>query len=323
MHINELHDLTEEIIARGQCTLKHEDALKLLNHETEDLMSAASRIRRQVKGQTGFACAIINAKSGRCAQDCAFCAQSAHHDTGVEVYALLDEETILKRAHLMQRAGASRFSMVTSGTELNDSEIESVCQTTARILRETGLSVCGSLGMLTEEKAERLAQSGMRRYHHNLETPRSHFNQICTTHAYDDDIATIRIAHAAGMDCCCGCIFGLGESWEQRIELAIELRELPVDCLPLNFLNPVKGTPMQDKALLSPMEALRCVALLRILCPDKDITICGGREVTLKDFQAGLITAGANALMIGNYLTTSGRDAAMDIELLGEAGIEL
>lgn len=323
MQIELLNQITEEIIAQPQREMLEGEALKLLEFETEELMAAANRIRRQVKGNLGFSCAIINAKSGKCPQNCTFCAQSAHHDTGVEVYPLLDEELIIKRAHQIKAAGASRFSMVTSGTTLNSEEIERVCRATKRIISETDLSVCGSLGMLNKDKAERLAKSGMSRYHHNLETPRSHFDQICTTHTYDEDIETIKIAREAGMNCCCGCIFGLGESWEQRIELALELRDLDVDCLPLNFLNPVKGTPLGESELLSPMEALRCVALFRIINPQKDITICGGREVTLKDFQASLFMAGANALMIGNYLTTTGRDAAMDIEMLKEAGIKI
>jgi biotin synthase len=169
--------------------------------------------------------------------------------------------------------------------------------------------------------AERLKESGVTTYHHNLETARSFFDQVCTTHQYDEDINTVHIAKSVGMKTCCGGILGLGETWEQRAELAFTLKELEVDSIPVNFLNPIPGTKMENRQLLSPMEALRSIALFRLVNPEKDIVICGGREVTLGDFQSWVFMAGANGLMVGNYLTTAGRDIKMDMDMIKEVGL--
>ena len=176
--------------------------------------------------------------------------------------------------------------------------------------------LCVSIGMLDEKMAKKLVSSGISNFHHNLETARSYFNQICTTHDYDEDIETIQIAAASGLNVCSGGIMGLGETWEQRVELAFTLKELNVRSIPLNFLNPVKGTKFENRPLMSPLDALKCIALYRFIHPDKDITICGGREPVLKDFQSWVFMAGANGLMIGNYLTTKGRHTGMDLEMM-------
>jgi biotin synthase len=169
--------------------------------------------------------------------------------------------------------------------------------------------------------AQSLCQSGVSNYHHNLETARSHFNQICTTHSYDDDIQTLILAQKAGMRVCSGGIMGLGESWSQRIEMATALKELDVDSIPINFLNPIAGTPFEQRPLISPMTALKCIALFRIVNPEKDIVVCGGREVTLKDFQSWVFLAGASGLMVGNYLTTCGRNIEIDMEMIAQQGL--
>ncbi|HYA04033.1 MAG TPA: biotin synthase BioB, partial [Syntrophobacteria bacterium] len=210
---------------------------------------------------------------------------------------------------------------VTSGYALTEDEMETVTRVAATLQSTTDLKVCASLGMLTEAAAKRLKASGVSRYHHNLETARSHFDQICTTHDYDEDVETVRVAKAAGLEVCSGCIMGLGETWEQRVEIAMTLRDLDVDSIPINFLNPILGTRMEKRPLLSPTEALRCIALFRFMHPQRDITVCGGREVTLKDFQSWVFLAGANGLMIGDYLTTKGRSAAMDIEMIRALGL--
>jgi biotin synthase len=171
--------------------------------------------------------------------------------------------------------------------------------------------------------ARQLKESGITTYHHNLETARSHFDKICTTHDYDEDVATVQIAQSAGLKVCSGGILGLGESWEQRVELAFTLKELDVDSIPINFLNAIPGTPMETRPLLSPMEALKCIALFRMINPEKDITICGGRERTLRDYQSWIFLAGANGFMIGDYLTTKGRNTAMDIEMIKDMGLRL
>jgi len=286
-----------------------------------DLMTCADKIRRRFKKDKVFTCVIVNAKSGRCGEDCAFCAQSAHHKTGVEVYPLLDEETLFRKALLAQKAGATNYSMVTSGHRISGEEMERILRVTEKILKETNLTVCSSLGALTGDMANQLRQGGITNYHHNLETARSYFHNICTTHDYDEDIQTIAEAKSSGLRVCSGGILGLGESWEQRIELAFTLKELKVDSIPINFLNPIPGTKLENQPLMKPLDALKSVAIFRMIHPERDITICGGREITLKDMQSWVFTAGANGLMTGNYLTTKGRNIETDMEMIESLGL--
>lgn len=307
-------------------SLTPEEALEMVSDPGEHLpvvLLCSDLIRRRHKQNRVFLCSITNAKSGKCSQDCAFCAQSSFHDTRIETYPLMPETDLIDRAVSMEKTGATHYSIVTSGHSLNDSEIDRICRAVEAIRKRTGLTVCGSLGMLSEQSAKRLMASGMSRYHHNLETARSHFNAICTTHSYDEDIDTIRTAHGQGFQVCSGGIFGLGETWAQRVELAFTVKDLPVDTIPVNFLNPVPGTRLSHLPLVQPLDALMCIALMRLVNPSKSITICGGREVTLKDFQSWIFNAGANGLMIGNYLTTSGRDMAMDLTMVNDAGLSV
>ncbi len=297
--------------------LSKEDVFELIENNSEgDILYLAEKIVQKVKGNNIFLCSILNAKSGVCEEDCAFCAQSGHHETGVEVYPLLSEKTIIDKALSMHEKGATHFSIVTSGYGLTDSDIDRVCAAVVKIKSKTDLIICGSLGMLGEKNATKLIQSGMVRYHHNLETAASHFDKICTTHSYEEDIQTVLTAKKAGFKVCSGGIFGLGETIEQRVEFAFTLKELNVDTIPVNFLSPVKGTKLENQKPLDPLEALFCIALMRIINPEKSVTICGGRESTLKDFQSWVFKAGADGLMIGNYLTTQGRNIDDDLEMI-------
>ena len=289
---------------------------KVPDNEIQELIDGANSLRKHFKKDTVFTCGILNAKSGYCSQDCAFCAQSVHFDTGVKTYPLVEENTIIEKALYLEDAGATRFSIVTSGFKLNDQEIDIVCQAVNRIIEKTNLIICSSLGTLNETIANKLKQSGITNYHHNLETARSFFHKICTTHDYDDDIETVKVAKKFGLKVCSGGIFGLGENWEQRVELGFTLKELNVDSIPINFLNPISGTALENQAVMSSMEALKCIAIFRMINPDKDIVICGGRETALKEDQDKLFSAGANGLMIGNYLTTMGRNIETDIEMI-------
>ncbi len=314
-----------EMVIRGEGAISETQALKLANahpDDTLDLIACADKIRKHFMPRTAFKCAIINAKSGMCPEDCAFCAQSSHHNTGAQVYDLLSEEALVAKGLEMAASGATNYSVVTSGTNLTGGEVKTVCKAAARLRSETDLTLCASVGLLTAGAARQLRAAGITRYHHNLETARSHFETICSTHDYDDDIETVRVAKAAGMVVCSGGIFGMGESWAQRVELAFTLRELDVDSVPINFLNPIQGTRLADHPLLPPMEALKVIALYRFIFPDKDITICGGREATLKDFQSWVFAAGANGLMVGNYLTTQGRNLEADLEMIAGMGMD-
>lgn len=315
--------LAQKIINES-AEIDREQALELVADGPEatlDFIACAGKIRQRYKKNGVFKCAIINAKSGMCPEDCAFCAQSAHHHTQVSVYELLSAEKLEAEGLKAADAGATHYSVVTSGTSLTDRDLETVCRVAERLKRRTDLTLCASVGMLDPAAARKLKAAGISRYHHNLETARSHFDTICSTHDYDDDIQTVKEAKAAGLMVCSGGIFGMGESWEQRVELAFTLRELDVDSVPINFLNPIKGTRLQDRPLLRPMEALKVIALYRFVHPRRDITICGGREATLQDFQSWLFAAGANGLMIGNYLTTQGRSIEMDLEMIRESGL--
>ncbi len=318
------HELIRHLISDPSYLVSESEALALsgVGNDALFLLFEAAQIRRQERqGDTVFLCSIVNAKSGKCSQDCAFCSQSASHDTGVDIYPLMDEATLFDRGLTMARAGATRFGIVTSGHSLNDAEIDRVCRVVERLRKETDLTICGSLGMLDPKRGQRLLSSGMGRYHHNLETARSHFDAICTTHTYDEDIETVQIAAELGFGVCSGGILGMGEDWAQRVELALTLKDLPGDTIPLNFLTPVAGTRMADRPLLSPLDALKCVALFRIIAPEKRITLCGGREITLKNFQPRLFAAGADGLMVGNYLTTQGRSLDDDLKMVAEAGL--
>lgn len=301
-----------------------EDALRLISlSEThcEDLVFCAGKIRTHFGGNRVSTCAIVNAKSGCCPEDCAFCAQASRHTARIETYPLMEEQALVAQAIRMCAGGVRRFSMVTSGLALKEDEIDRVCRAVEAIRRATGMLVCASLGLLTESTATRLRESGVARYHHNLETARSHFRKVCTTHDYEEDLETVRIAQRTGMEVCCGGIFGLGETWEQRVELGLTLRELEVDSIPLNFLDPIPGTIMGDRPLLSPREALRCIALFRFMHPRSEIRVCGGRAATLRELQSWVFAAGADGLMVGNYLTTGGRVPVKDMEMIEQLGL--
>ncbi len=301
-------------------TLELNEALQLSMVTGSDrylLFAEAARIRDHFVGSSVFLCSIINAKSGRCAENCAFCAQSVHHDTGAPVYPLVDEDEMVRCAALAEQNGAGCYGIVTSGTSINKAdELDRVCSAVKRIKDETGISPSCSLGIMDKETALRLKNAGMETYHHNLETARSFFPEICTTHDYEDDVDTIRAAKAVGLRVCCGGIFGLGENFSQRIEMALTLRELNVDSVPLNFLNPVIGTRLENADNLTPLECLTIIAVYRFLLPDKRLSVCGGREKNLRELQSWMFLAGANGTMTGNYLTTPGRPPELDRQML-------
>jgi biotin synthase len=286
--------------------------------ELAQLLELAGKTRRATFDRKPFTCAILNAKSGLCAEDCSFCAQSSHHRTGITGHDLMDEKRILEAARGMAGAGIDRFSLVTSGTAVSNRELDRICRVAEKIIRTTNLKLCASLGMLTPETALSLRHAGISRYHHNLETARTHFPAICTTHTYDDSLSTLNAARSGGLQICCGGIFGLGESWMQRIEFGRTLNSLGPDCIPMNFLQPVPGTPLESAPRLTPRQALAGIALIRLLNPKTSITIAGGRRETLGDFQSWIFQAGADGMMIGDYLTTTGRDMTTDLNMLRE-----
>jgi biotin synthase len=291
------------------------------DNNIQDFLRKANALRKQHKQNEIFTCGILNAKSGFCSQDCAFCAQSIHHQTNSKTYPMFDKQKIVEHSLKFEDYSTTHFSIVTSGFMLDSHEMDTICNAIIEIKQRTNLSICTSLGTITPQMALQLKQSGVTNYHHNLETAQSFFHKICTTHDYHDDIETIHLAKSAGLRVCCGGIMGLGESWEHRIELAFMLRELNVDSIPINFLNPIPGTKLENQSLLTSSTALKCIALFRLIHPEKDIAVCGGREITLKKDQSRLFFAGANGLMIGNYLTTPGQQIETDLKMIHDLGL--
>lgn len=320
-----IQNQSEKVLAGG--AIAPDEALRLSSATGPDLhllFAEASRIREHFKGSGASLCSIINAKSGRCPENCAFCAQSSAHATNVQVYPLVDEEEIVRCAHSAEQNGARCYGIITSGTGIQPgAELEKICRAVRRIKDETGIDPSCSLGILDVETALLLKQAGMVTYHHNLETSRSFFPSICTTHDYEDDVETIRAVKHAGLKVCCGGVFGLGENFHHRIEMAETLRELDVDTVPINFLNPVEGTRLADANFLTPMECLKIIAVYRFMLPEKNLTVCGGREKNLRELQSWIFLAGASGMMTGNYLTTPGREPEQDRQLLRDLELSI
>ncbi|MET0920455.1 MAG: biotin synthase BioB [Acidimicrobiia bacterium] len=288
--------------------------------ELPDLVSLAHRVRLAYCGPEVELESLINAKSGACPEDCAFCSQSVKFETEVDVYPFLDLDEILAAARATRDAGATQFCIVVAVRGPSERLLTKVIDAVDAVHRETGLEVACSLGLLEPGQAERLSASGVKRYNHNLEACREVFPQICTTHSYDDRVATAQLAIDSGMELCCGGILGMGETLDQRIDFAFELAELDPVEVPMNFLLP-SGTPLGDERLISPREALQAIALFRLVLPAAWIRLAGGREYVLGELQAMGLLAGANALIVGNYLTTGGRAAEEDLALLDALGM--
>ncbi len=289
--------------------------------ELPALIALAHRVRLAYCGDEVELESLINAKSGGCPEDCAFCSQSAHFKTGIDVYPMLDLDDVLNAARATRDAGATQFCIVVAVRGPDERLLGHVIDATGAVKDETGLEVAVSLGILKPGQAERLAAAGVRRYNHNLETSRERFPSICTTHTWDERVETCRMVIDAGMELCCGGILGMGETLEQRLDFAFELAAFEPCEVPINLLDPRPGTPLGDSQLLTGREALQAIALFRLILPSVWIRLAGGRERVLGELQALGLYAGANALIIGNYLTTIGRAPADDVALLETLGM--
>jgi len=297
------------------------DVASLPLDQLPDLVALAHKVRLAFCGPEVELESLINAKSGACPEDCAFCSQSARFATDVDVYAFLDIDEVLDAARATKAAGATQFCIVVAVRGPEERLLRKVIDAVDAVHAETGLEVACSLGLLTLEQAERLAAAGVKRYNHNLEACRELFPTICTTHSYDDRLDTAHLAMDAGMELCCGGILGMGETLAQRIDFAFELAALNPCEVPINFLDPRPGTPLEDQDLLSPREALQAIALFRLVLPGAWLRLAGGREKVLGELQAIGMLAGANALIVGNYLTTTGRSPEDDHALLDALGM--
>ncbi len=292
------------------------------NEEIEQLCLSANNIRKNFCGNKVDLCSIMNAKSGRCSEDCKFCAQSVHYNTNAEVYDLVSKEAALKIAKENESEGVNRFSLVTSGRGITSSDFEKVLDIYEKLNRELKIELCASLGILEYDKLLKLKDRGITMYHHNLETSREFYKEICTTHSYEERIDTIKAAQKAGIPVCSGGIIGLGESWVDRINLAFQLKELKIMSIPVNVLNLVKGTPLEDSKNLSQEDILKTIAIFRFINPKALIRLAGGRNL-IRDLGKECFNSGANATITGNYLTTSGNKICDDKKMISELKLEV
>ncbi len=324
-----MHDAGETTPARIPEPLSGDEARRLIRHTSgapfDELLSRANAVREAVHGAEVGLCAITNAKSGRCPEDCGFCSQSAHFPMAdAPVYQLIAAEEIVEQAKAAERAGAREFSIVTSGTRIaKESELATLEEAVRRLRAETSLETCASLGLVRESDLARLRRAGLMHYHHNLECARSFFPRVCTTHGYDEQLETVRAAKRLGLKLCSGGILGVGETPDQRVELAETIRDLGVDCVPMNFLNPRPGTPMADLKAITAEECLAAVAVYRLMMPRAHIFVMGGREVNLGERQGLVFRAGADGTMVGNYLTSAGRAPDATVRMIEEQGLVL
>ena len=313
----------KRILRGGLLSRKEAHVLSQTPHQhLFNLLTSADSIRKYFRGNSIQLCTIVNAKSGGCPEDCSFCAQSSTSRADIEMYPLLERNSILRQARNAKKSGAIRFSVVTSGRKVSKKDFLKI-RDMIYAVSDLGLLPCASLGMLNADELADLKAAGLDRYHHNLETSRRFYKKVCTTHGYTEKTETVKAAISAGLSICSGGIFGMGETWQDRIDMAFALRRLNVDSVPINFLIPIKGTPLESRELLPPFEALKIIALYRFILPNKEIRICGGRLQVLKEFHPLIFLAGADSILTGNYLTTFGRVPADDAGLIKLCGLTL
>jgi biotin synthase len=287
-----------------------------------DILYRANQIRQKFFGNEVKICSIVPGRLGGCSQDCKFCAQSARYSTAFKETKTLTDEQILDAAREAKQKGVPNFGIVYSGKTISEKELARLEKLIARIGNEIGINVCGGFGIIDYEQAARLKKAGLSRYNHNLETSRNHFQNIVTTHDYDTRIETVKAAKKAGLGLCTGGIFGIGETDADRIDMALELRELGVDMVPMNFLHPIPGTPLADMPTMQPKQILRLIALYRFVLPTAGIKVAGGRVLNLRDMQSWIFYAGATSILSGNYLTTGGRAVEEDLRMIKDLGLE-
>jgi biotin synthase len=317
-------DLMAEQALAGNAPSR-EDALAALQADDDELLAllhAAFRVRKRFYGRAVRIHVLRNAKSGMCRENCAFCSQAIGAYSGVDRYGMQTVEQLIEGARKAYEMGAVKYCMVTATRGPSDRELDVICEAVRRIKAEMNIKICTSLGLLTEAHAARLAAAGVDRFNHNLETSRAFFPKICQTHTFEDRVRTVKIAKAAGMEACCGGIIGMGETLDDRVDLAFTLRELEVESIPVNFLDPRPGTPLANRPKMSPVECLKTLCMFRFVNPTRDIRVAGGREAVLRHMQP-LALYPANSMFSEGYLTTGGQGYEKDMAMLAEAGFHV
>lgn len=320
-----INRLKQHVLEGGE--INFDEAIQLIEIEKEDeidcLLEAAREITFHFNSKEPGLCSLINAKSYLCGEDCGFCAQSVRFDTRVNRYQLMSPDEVVKAAKEFEKKGAKNFCVVTSGGELSDKEFEQIIEIYRRLKAETSMNLDGSLGFVTPEKVQRLKEIGVRRFNDNLQSSREFYPQIVSTHTYDKRLETLRMLQEGNMEICSGGILGMGETREDRVKLAFELKPFKPHCLPMNILNPRPGTPLENQPAPDPLEMIKTIAVFRFIHPKANIKLAGGREVSLgTHYQEKALCGGANGLIIGGYLTTSGNPIHEDFEMLKRAGFE-
>ena len=304
--------------------LQHEQILSLTNADFDTLICEANRVRKKYHGNRIHLCSIVNARSGLCSEDCSFCAQSFHHKTDVKTHKMISPEKLVEELTEAEKFPIDHFGIVTSGRNAAENDEQTSLLKGLKSISESARpELCVSIGGIDEEMLKKLYNSGVRRIHHNLETSRNFYPEICSTHTYDERLENIKRALRAGFEICCGGLFGIGESWEDRVDLAIEIRDLGIQSIPLNFLNPCPGTPLENMDPLSPKDILRIIAIFRLTIPTAQIKVAGGREKNLRDLQSWIFKVGATSMMIGNYLTVEGRNIEDDLKMIRDLGLDI
>ena len=312
-------ELTEKIIA-GYRVKRGDDLSIFLEAPLDALEEGAGRLQKHFCGNHIDFCTIINGRSGRCGENCKYCAQAACHHTGIDEYGFLPKEEIIKNARANQEAGANRFAIVTSGRALVGKDFDRAIETYKEMKHTLSIDLCASHGLLSREQLHRLHEAGVTSYHHNIETSRRFFPHICTSHTYDDRIRTIKMAQAEGFCVCSGGIIGMGETWEDRLDMAISLQELGIESIPINALMPIPGTALEGRVQLPAEDILRTIAFFRFINPTANIRLAAGRKL-LPENGATAFLSGASASITGNMLTTSGTTIKEDMALLDELGL--
>lgn len=321
-----LSALGERVLGGGRVTREEGEWLFGLERTADifDLMAWANRIREHFKGSKIHLCSIVNAKAGSCSENCSFCAQSSFYQTGSPKYGFIDPEPVREAAEEANRHGVTAVGLVAAWKGLNEGPmLDEVCDRIREMAKEGKTRPDASLGIIKSPKvAERLKQAGLECYGHNLESSRRFFPKHCTTHTYEDRVETIGHLKRAGIKICSGGIIGMGETREDRCDLAFSLRELGANVVPINILNPIPGTPLADQPQLPPLEILKTIACFRFILPRQEIMVAGGRTVNLRDLQSMIFSAGASALMVGNYLTTLNQPVEKDLQMLKDLGLD-
>lgn len=317
-----MSELIAQEIVNGRRLTREDDLAFLLNEELDCLCLGADQIRDALRGKRVDLCSIINGRSGRCGEDCKFCAQSASHHTTVEEYPFLSPKKILEDCNRHREKGVHRYSIVTAGRALSGREMELALEAYHLMSENGGIELCASHGLLSQEDFYKLKEAGVKRYHANIETSRRNFPNICTTHRYEDKVEVIRRAQKAGLSVCSGGIIGMGETWEDRIDMAFSLNEMGICSIPLNVLQPIQGTPYENIPPISEEEILRTIALFRYINPEAEIRLAAGRN-RMEHSGKKAFVSGANATITGNMLTTSGNNISEDMEMLLSMGFEI